>query len=159
MTDTDIKQTIRSIRSLAVVFDGLNSMDDSELEMLIQGKGNLRFVPTAERGEVARKPKSDDSQLLPSNGENRMGEAKLQLEVDEAARLLNEANSREEAKNLIASINVPKGKGRKDFLIRLAKACAVQVESRDAIARIEQKLVEKTVGAKLRSKAFREVAF
>ena len=159
MVDTDIKQTIRSIRSLAVVFDGLNSMDDSELEMLIQGKGNLRFVPAAERGETARKSKPDDAQLLPSNGKVRMGEAKLQLEVDEVARRLDEANSREEAKSLIASINVPKGKGRKDFLIRLAKACAVQVESRDAIARIEQKLVEKTVGAKLRSKAFREVAF
>ena len=153
---TDIKQTTAL---LAVVFDVLNSMDDSELDMLIQGKGNLRFVPTTEKGETARKSKPDDSQLLPSNGKNRIGEAKLQLEVDEAARLLNEANSREEAKNLIASINVPKGKGRRDFLIRLAKACAVQVESRDAIARIEQKLVEKTVGAKLRSKAFREVAF
>jgi len=153
---TDTKQTIRL---LAVVFDVLNSMDDSELDMLIQGKGNLRFVPTTERCEIARKSKQGDSQMLPSNREGRMGEAKLQLEVDEAARLLNEANSREEAKNLIASINVPKGKGRRDFLIRLAKACAVHVESRDATARIEQKLVEKTVGAKLRSKAFREVAF
>ena len=153
---TDTKQTARLF---AVVFDVLSSMDDSELDMLIQGKGSLRFVPTAERCETARKSKPGDSQLLSPNGEDRTGEAKLQLEVGEAARLLNEANSREEAKNLIASLNVPKGKGRKDFLIRLAKACAVQVESRDAIARIEQKLVEKTVGAKLRSKAFKEVAF
>ena len=156
MVDTDIKQTARL---LAVVFDVLSSMDDSELEMLIQGEGNLRFVPTKKIGETARKSKLDNSQLLPSNGKVRMGEATLQLEVGEVARQLDEANSREEAKSLIASINVPKGKGRKDFLIRLAKACAVRVESRDAIARIEQKLVEDTVGAKLRSKAFREVAF
>ena len=153
---TDTKQTARL---LAVVFDALSSMDDNELDMLIQGKGNLRFVPTKKIGETARKSKPNDSQLLPSNGKVRMGEAKSQREVDEVARQLDEANSREEAKSLIASINVPKGKGRKDFLIRLAKACAVQVESRDAIARIEQKLVENTVGAKLRSKAFREVAF
>ena len=153
---TDTKQTARL---LAVVFDALSSMDDNELDMLIQGKGNLRFVPTKKIGETTRKSKPDDSQLLSSNGEDRMGEAKLQLEVDEAARLLNKANSREEAKTLIASLNVPKGKGRKGFLIRIAKACAVQVESRDPIARIEQKLVEDTVGAKLRSKAFREVAF
>ena len=159
----DTKQTVKL---LSVVFDVLNSMDDRECLLLIQGKGNLRFVPIGDEAqshtvtnETAPKSEPVPRRLLPASGKDSAGEAKLQREVDETALKLNEADARAAAKSRIASINVPKGKGRKDFLIRLAKACAVHVESKDTIAGIEQKLVEDTVGAKLRSKAFREVAF
>ena len=137
-------------RLLVAFADALDSMDDNEFDSLVRGKGKLRFVGD---GTNAQKPVTVKPLVDPAV------ELRLQDEVSEIAGKLLDADSREMAENLLASINVPKGKGRRDFLIRLAKACAVHVESKDAIARIEQKLVENTVGAKLRSKAIREVAF
>ena len=132
----DAKQTISKL--LTAFADALNSMDDHEFDLLIRGEGNLRFVSR------------------PKNGKQRKVDADLESAVKEVARKLNEADSREVAENLLASINQPK---RKNFLILLARASGVHVESRDNIARIERKLIETTVGAKLRSKAFEEVAF
>lgn len=144
-----MNNTKRTISKLLVVFaDALDSMDDSEFDSLIQGKGKLSFVSVETNGQ---KPVTVKPLVKPE------AEARLQAEVSETAQKLFDADSRETAENLIASIKIPKGRGRKDFLIRLAKACTVHVESKDAIARIEQKLVEGTVGAKLRSKALREV--
>lgn len=139
---------------LAVVVDFLNSSDVSELEQLAHGKAELRIIPT---DEVESRTDAKASRQK-TNGSARF-DMQAQPEIEKIARQLNEADSREEAESLIASIKVAKGKGRKDFLVRLAKACAVYVESKDSIARIERKLIENTVGAKLRSKAFREVAF
>lgn len=160
---TSVKQTTSL---LAAVFDFLNSADDGEIERLARGEAELRIVPvdeaqsqTAGLEEPRKKTNGSYPPPLPTKGRRPFAATQAPPEIDEIARQLNEADSREEAEGLVVSINVPKGKGRRDFLIQLAKACSVHVESKDAISVIERKLVEGTVGAKLRSKAFREVAF
>ena len=132
----DTKQTISKL--LVAVADALNSMDEREFEMLMRDEGSLRFVSRSR------------------NGKKVIVDAEVENVVNEVARKLDEADSREIAESLLASINQPR---RKSFLILLAKASGVHVESRDNIATIERKLIETTVGSKLRSKAFKEVAF
>ena len=124
---------------LSIVFDILGSMDDQEIDLLIQGKATLRVV---ENNRSKKATPIDDSCL---------DEA-----ISSMAQKLSAADSRASAENLLASINQPR---RKDFLLRLAKTCGVRVESKDSIAIIERKLVENVVGARLDSEAIKKVAF
>ena len=133
----DSKQTIS--RLLYAFADALDSMDDREFDLLVQGKVRLRIV---EKHENKKAPPLNDS---------RLGEA-----ISEIAQKLNTAESRESAASLLASVNHPR---RKDFLLLLARSCGVRVESKDNIASIEQKLIENVVGSKLDSEAIRKVAF
>lgn len=124
---------------LSIVFDVLGSMDDREIDLLIQGKATLRVV---EKNRSKKAMPIDDSCL---------DEA-----ISDIAQKLSVAESRASAENLLASINQPR---RKDFLLRLAKTCGVRVESKDSIAIIERKLVENVVGTRLDSEAIKKVAF
>ncbi len=133
----DSKQTLS--RLLSAFADALDSMDAREFDLLIQGKAKLRIVEN-------HKPKK----VLP------LDDSFLNGAISETAQRLNAAESREAAASLLASINQPR---KKDFLMLLAKSCSVRVESRDSIARIEQKLVENVVGVRLDSEAIRKVAF
>ena len=135
----ELKQAIAKI-SFAFA-DAIDSMDDSEFELLVQGKAKLRVIKHQEPKKAAKK---------------LFGDLDLDVAVSELAQKLNLAESREIARDLLASINQPR---RKDFLLRLAKSCGVRVESKDSIARIEQKLVENVVGARLDSEAIKKVAF
>ncbi len=124
---------------LSIVFDALGSMDDHEIELLIQGKATIKVV---EKNKTRKSTPLDHSCLDEI--------------ISDTAQKLNVAESREAAANLLASVNQPR---KKDFLLLLAKSCGVRVESKDSIARIEQKLVENVVGARLDSEAIRKVAF
>jgi hypothetical protein len=130
------RQTIAKL--LAAFADTLNSMDDSEFDLFIEGKAKLRLVEKAQN----RIKFSDDTRLAET--------------ITELSQKLNDAESRADAESLIASIKHPR---RKDFLLGLAKACGVSVGSKDSIAGIERKLIENVVGAKLRSQAIKNVAF
>lgn len=124
---------------LSIVFDVLGSMDDREIDLLIQGKATLRVV---EKNRNKKAMPIDDSCLDET--------------ISGMAQKLSAADSRASAENLLASINQPR---RKDFLLRLAKTCGVRVESKDSIAIIERKLVENVVGTRLDSEAIKKVAF
>ena len=129
----------QAISKLLLAFaDAIESMNDREFEMLVQGKAKLRLV---------EKPASSKKPVLDSY---------LDQAVAEIAHKLNESESRETAEAVIASINQPR---RRDFLLRVSKACDVTVGSKDNIARIEQKLIENIVGSKLRLQAIKKVAF
>ena len=130
------RQTIAKL--LAAFADTLNSMDDSEFGLFIEGKAKLRLV---EQQKNRRKPGDD----------NRLTQA-----IAELSQKLKEAESRADAESLIASIEYPR---RKEFLLGLAGACGVSVGSKDSIAEIERKLIENIVGTKLRSQAIKNVAF
>ena len=131
------KQTIAKL--LAAFADALDSMDDREFDLLIQGKAKLRLV----KDQKSRsKPPLDVSCLDKT--------------VSEFAIKLNAAESREVARDLLNSIKQPR---RRDFLVLLAKSCGVSVRSKDSIAVIERTLIENTVGSKLRSEAIKNVAF
>ena len=80
----------------------------------------------------------------------------LEDEVNAVVLKLHEAGSREYAENILSSINHPR---RKDFLLRLARACDVQVTSKDNISTIQNRVIESVVGAKLSSEAIQKVAF
>ena len=123
----------------SIIFDTLSSMNDHEIDLLIEGKAVLRVV---ERNRT-KKGKS-------------VNEPPLSEAIYDAAQKLTSAESREAADGVLASINQPR---RKDFLIQLAKFCGVRVESKDNITLIEQKLVENVVGARLDSEAIKKVAF
>ena len=77
------------------------------------------------------------------------------IEVKRVTEQLAKAETREAARELFASIDRPR---KRDFLVRVAQACGVRTSTKDSIARIEQKLIQATVGLKLRSKAFKEVS-
>ena len=124
---------------LSIVFDAVGSMDDREIDLLVQGKATLRVV---EKNKIKKAMPIDDSYL--------------DEVIFDTARKLSSAESREAAADLLASINQPR---KKDFLISLAESCGVRVESKDSIARIEQKLVENVVGVRLDSEAIKKVAF
>lgn len=123
----------------SVVFDTISAMDDREIDLLIRGRATLHIV---EKGTSRKAAPIDDSCLDDA--------------ISETAQMLNAAESREFAADLLASIDQPR---KKDFLLLLAKSCGVRVESRDSIARIERKLVENVVGVRLDSEAIRKVAF
>ena len=128
-----------TISKLLIAFaDALNSMDANEFDLLIQGKAKLRI---AKEQKIGKKSSSD-------------------LFIDEAvsdlAQKLKVAESREVAANLLADIKQPR---KRAFLLLLAKACGVRLDSKDSITRIEQKLVENVVGTRLDSEAIRKVAF
>ena len=131
------RQTIS--RLLSAFADALDSMDDREFDLLIQGKVRLR---TVEKYKTKKAPTLKDS---------RLDEA-----VSEIAQKLSTAESRESAASLLASINHPR---RRDFLLLLARSCRVRVESKDNIERIEQRLIENVVGSRLDSEAIRKVSF
>ena len=124
---------------LSAVADVLDSMDDREFALLIQGKLKLR---TTEKRETKKTPPLSDT---------RLDEA-----IDQMTQKLSTAESREAAASLLASINQPR---RRECLLLLAKACGVRVESKDNIERIEQRLVENVVGSRLDSEAIRKVSF
>ena len=134
-----MSESKQALANLLFAFaDVLNSMNDREFDLLLQGKVKLRVVnerKTMERADV---------------------DTNLQHVAMDLADKLSVAESREVAESLIASINQPR---KRDFLVMLAQSCGVSVGSKDTIAKIEQKLVEGTVGLKLRSRAIQKVAF
>ena len=130
------RQTLGKL--LKAMGDSLQAMNDKEFDLLLQGKGTLRFTPAREITH-----KSDVEHYLSAD-------------ADEVARQLDNANSREAAKGVLSAI---KHRRRKDFLLLVAQKSDVHVEKRDSIAKIEQKLIETIVGSKLRTQAFKEVAF
>ena len=136
-----MSESKQTIAKLFVAFaDALNSMDNREFDLLIQGKAKLRLV---------ERPKTrENGKLLDTDS--------LEETLSEVAQKLNAAESREVAESLLASINQPR---RKDFLLLLAKACNVSVGSKDSIAMIERQLIENIVGARLASEAIQKVAF
>ncbi len=131
------KQTIS--RLLSAFADALDSMDEREFDFLIRGEARLCVV---EKRKIKKAPPLNDSCLDGA--------------ITEIGQKLSTAESRESAASLLASINQPR---RRDFLLLLAKSCGVRVESKDSIARIEQKLIENVVGSRLDSEAIRKVAF
>ena len=134
---SESKQTIS--RLLSAFADALDSMDDHEFNLLVQGKVRLRIV---EKPKIKKAPP--------------LNEPRLDGAISEIAQKLSTAESRESAASLLASINQPR---RKELLLLLARSCGVRLESKDNIARIEQKLIENVVGSKLDSEAIRKVAF
>ena len=133
------KQTVSAL--LTAFADALDSMDDRQFDLLIRGEGSLRFASASRNGK---------------NGRKLVVGREIESCANEIAQKLGDADSREAAEDLTASIDQPR---RRDFLLLLSKAAGVRVESKDTIARIEQKLIEGTVGTKLRCRAFKEVAF
>jgi hypothetical protein len=125
-------------KHLAAFADALDSMDEHDLDLLIQGKATLRLVKIRKLG---KKP-IDDSP---------MDEA-----VSEMAQNLKNAESREAAESLLASIEHPR---RKEFLLLLAKACGVKLRAKDSVVMIKRSLIEDVVGTRLSSKAIQKVAF
>ena len=130
------KQTITKL--LIAFADALNAMDDHEFDLLIQGKAKLRLV-------------EEQKTVKESVDYSCFEEA-----VSELAQTLNNAESREAAGRVLASISQPR---KRDFLLLLAKACGVRTGSKDSISTIERKLIENVVGARLRSEAIKKVAF
>ena len=125
-------------RLIDIMADSLRTMTDQELELLLHGKGKLGFI-SATRMDKDPEPDRD-----------------LMDAAKEIADQLAQVDSREAAKELLASIEQPR---MRDFLVRVAQTVGVRIGAKDSVARIEQKLIQATIGSKLRSRAFKEVSF
>ena len=125
-------------RLLEVMAEALRALNERELQLLLDGKGRLVFISAGRDG----------------------GDTDVETALTDAARdiakQLAEIESREAAEDLIAAIEHPR---RRDVLVRTAQLSRVRVGTKDSAARIQQKLIDATVGARLRSRAFREVPF
>ncbi|MXZ19508.1 MAG: hypothetical protein F4Y84_02635 [Caldilineaceae bacterium SB0665_bin_25] len=134
-----MSETRKALVNLLTAFaDALNSMDDNEFELLAAGKGKLRLV---------KERKATGKSLEDSTSSEA---------IAEMAQRLADAESRDEATSLLASIEHPR---KREFLAQLAQACKIRVMSKDTVAVIEQKLIEDVVGSRLVSQAIRKVAF
>ena len=117
--------------------DALESMEDHEFDLLLEGKAKLRIASAAA-------PKKSKSQASVVSEET----------LKDLVSLLNQAESREAAENILSSVSFPR---KRDLLKELAKRCNVVVGSKDSISMIEERIIENVVGAKLTSKAFRKL--
>ncbi len=124
---------------LSIVFQIVSSLEEHEIDLLVQDKATLRVV---EKNKVKNTAPRDNSHLDGA--------------ISDIAQKLSNAESRIVAEEILASIDQPR---RKNFLIMLAKSCGVRVKSHDRVETIERKLVENVVGVRLDSEAINKVAF
>ena len=130
-----IKDSRKEIAALlAALANGIRQMTDEEFAMLVAGEGTMQFVSTYRRTRVAQK-----------------GRAASQ-DIAVAADKLKACATREEAYTLLAG--VPKT-GRRKFLVDLANILGVHHTKQDTVSRMEERIVESVVGAKIRSEALR----
>ena len=125
-------------RLLDIMAEALRALSERELQLLLDGKGKLVFISAG------------------GDGGDEDVETALTDAAREVAKQLAEIESREAAEDLIAAIEHPR---RRDVLVRAAQLSRVRVGTKDSAARIGHKLIDATVGARLRSRAFREVPF
>lgn len=115
--------TPKLLRALATALDDLSQ---SEIDLLLAGKGRLVYLP-----EAADEKKSDAQ------------------EHDVAALIakLSACNSREEAQRLLVEVET------KDRLIAVARAMKVHTVKNDRREDIESKIIAFAIGGRLRSEA------
>ena len=121
---------------LSAFADALNNMSQEEYAQLLTGAGRFQFFSDSQRKPGTPKGKEP----LPS--------------VKEVAEKLNGAVTREDAWNILA---VAPRAGRKKYLTELAIIFGVHITKQDTTSRIEDKLIESVVGAKIRSETIQKL--
>lgn len=113
-------------RSLRVIAAALDALDEQELEALVAGKGRLVFVPNdkaQERNEYSL------------------------VDMEAIAEQLFSCGDREQGRSVLSGIT------NKDALSALARSLKIHVAKHDRREDIENKIIETTIGARLRSEA------
>ena len=115
--------TPKLLRALATALDELSQ---SELDLLLAGKGRLVYLPEAAYPKKAESQEHDVSALITK---------------------LSACNTREDAQRLLVKVET------KDRLIALAKAMKVHTVKNDRREDIESKIIAFAIGGRLRSEA------
>jgi hypothetical protein len=129
---------------LRAVLKALEALDEAEMEQVLQGKGRLKFVGLESRGTPKRVRGKTPIKI-------RMATEELQA----LAQQLRSCKTREEAMGLLRKDNHAL---LKESLAKLARLLGIHINKSDRREKIEDKIVEFAVGAKLRSEAIRTLS-
>ena len=121
---------------LSALSEALLGMSDEEYAKMLRGEGGFQFV--SDLPAKANRPKPDERWP----------------DVDKVAAGIARASTREDARKALGEI--PK-RARKKYLIEIAKLFGVHILTQDTIGKIEEKLVESVVGAKIRTDAIKSL--
>lgn len=122
----------------------LDSIDDATFSLVLEGKADFEVRITEIKDDARR-----DSDSI-STSTNKTVPC---FPAQDVAKRLCAAESRDEVDEVIAAISRP----RKPKLVQVAQLLNISIESKDTIDKIERKLIEFTIGAKLSSRSFAEV--
>ncbi|MFB4331364.1 hypothetical protein [Paenibacillus sp. CR_12] len=120
---------------LKAITNVLSEMSEVEYEELLHGRGKLIYI-----GNDHAKQQKNSQDINTKHSA-----------TDELVVALNQMNSRDEAMKYLSQTNI-----LKNDLIRLAVALDIYINKSDSKEKITEKIVESTIGLKVRSKAIRE---
>ncbi len=113
----------------------LDLLSDDDVQDIINGKKCFTIGTVVEKDKALAKKETNIDKVASTN--------LINLE-----ELLQKVHSRSEAEELLKN-------SKKTDLQKLAKALDIPVQSRDNISKIKEKIIESTIGFKLRSQAIR----
>jgi hypothetical protein len=134
-------QAKRLAEAFRAVAKQLAALSDDELAELVAGSATVRIETKASR------------QRTPAEGRGRRAggtAAMAEVDLGELARELNGAESRDEAERLLRA-----GKLTGPRLKELARILDITVQNKDTKDKLQAKIVEGTIGFRLRSRAIR----
>jgi len=131
------------INLFKVMLKAFDSLDETELDQILKGKGRLEFIDI----ETRNVQKRGKSTALPKT---RLTTEELQSLVIQ----LQSSTTREEAAGLLHKDNYAL---LKESLAKLAQLLGIHVDKSDRRDTLETKIVEFVVGAKLRSAAIKSL--
>jgi hypothetical protein len=108
----------------------INSLSENELNLLEKGNYEVKIIPS--KKTKSERIKSDKNIS--------------QSEIPNIAISLNKCTTRECGENLIKDLN-------KEYLLELARHLDIPAQIRESKIRLIEKIIEATIGYKLRSKA------
>ena len=119
---------------LRALGDALLEMSDADFDALVRGAGRFTFVRDSERTKAVAE---------------REDRPCRDRDIGQLARALDTAPTREAARELLSA----EPKASIEVLRTLARQVKVHVEKRSSRDEIEQRIIEATVGARLKSEA------
>lgn len=123
------------LRFMRILLNTINGLSDDQIDSLLSGQASLKYFEAKSEAKKVKAPADIINTSLRG--------ITLQLE---------ELHTREEATAYIDSLKL-----KKESLILLGKLVNANMSSKDTKAAITEKLVEASVGARLRSKAIETI--
>ncbi|WP_258112663.1 hypothetical protein [Alicyclobacillus sp. SP_1] len=128
-------------KDLATLFQAiaqvLSDMTDEDVEELVNGRGKLTFTSTR------RRTKTEESSTTVTTSSVRVS--------DEVVDHLLNLENRDEARQYLSDLGITKMD-----LTRLASSLDIYISKNDKKEAVVEKIVESTVGSRMRSKAIRD---
>nr|VFJ54773.1 MAG: hypothetical protein BECKFW1821A_GA0114235_10505 [Candidatus Kentron sp. FW]VFJ61041.1 MAG: hypothetical protein BECKFW1821B_GA0114236_10635 [Candidatus Kentron sp. FW] len=118
------------------VAQAIRRLDESEIETLLARDFHVELVPGTQKDRRNRNTTAQDTEAG--------------KDISEVARLLGNIDDRDEGRSLLEQ-RVP----NKDLLTRLVRHLDLPLQQRETVKRLKDKIIEATIGYRLRSQAIR----